>query len=181
MQAKTKCKFCGKDIYFSDLDVLPPNGLELAIAVKENLGVNVVVVICTCGSVKLINTDKLSQIEFKPDRAVRAREDSVVRKRRQLFRRGMMKFRLWRMIYRMLNKPKEPIEPIPHARECCLCETTWWCSKTSSQQILSINEIGGLTCQFCGRSFCKRCYGQSLPKVLPGGDCPACGAKLTGT
>ena len=36
----------------------------------------------------------------------------------------------------------------------------------------------GLTCTHCGKSYCKGCLSGRVPSSLPGGSCPACGAKL---
>jgi hypothetical protein len=37
----------------------------------------------------------------------------------------------------------------------------------------------GLNCTQCGRSFCKKCLGGKIPSSLPGGSCPQCGGKLS--
>jgi len=36
----------------------------------------------------------------------------------------------------------------------------------------------GLHCTRCRKSWCKGCLGRHMPKTLPGGQCPSCGAKL---
>ena len=44
----------------------------------------------------------------------------------------------------------------------------------SFTQTYSSANLMGLTCQKCGKTFCKDHLGQSIPSQMPGGSCPIC-------
>lgn len=80
----------------------------------------------------------------------------------------------------------------PGERSCVVCGLAWQSAHGLLKDRLgglmntafvvggfSPASIVGLTCTRCRRSFCKKHLKQRIPSVLPGGSCPACGAKLT--
>lgn len=75
-------------------------------------------------------------------------------------------------------------------RSCAACGAQWR-STYGAMQDMSLfgpqavvsarydpENLLGLTCTQCGKSFCKRCLSGRIPSSLPGGSCPQCGGKL---
>lgn len=169
------CRFCGRDLRFSDQDILPPNSLEVFTAQCECGWENIRTVCCACGSVKLFPLGAQGLLEFRPGHSRREQPDFVLAARRKGLRQGVWRFRFFRTLWRTLGRPTQPIEPVPGARECCICDATWWVRPTRPD-VGKAEGIRGVTCQFCGRSFCEQCYGQLVAEcTLAQQECPACG------
>ena len=71
-------------------------------------------------------------------------------------------------------------------RFCSVCGTGWkstygvmkdsgmFNSLASMAGSYSPENLAGLTCKECGKSFCKEHLGQAIPHSMPGGHCPSC-------
>lgn len=72
-------------------------------------------------------------------------------------------------------------------KTCVQCGITWQ-STTAGLKELGIGgrtsgfynpeNLIGLTCTRCGKSFCKKHLGTSIHYSLPGGQCPSCGGQM---
>lgn len=176
-----KCGTCFTEFSFEVGSEL--NGIEQAIIAARDLGSfsGLFVVHCSnCGSYKIYskNENKLL-VEFNKGESPRDVSDSVLINRKRRLRKGLMRFRVWRSIIRIIGKPTKPFRPSYLVRECSICHDTWRLPVNEDNTIrISMENLVGLTCLFCGMTICSRCYG-SLPGILPGGECLKCDSKLT--
>lgn len=45
--------------------------------------------------------------------------------------------------------------------------------------VYSAENLAGLTCTLCEKSFCKAHLNQQIPSSIPGGKCPSCGGPMS--
>jgi hypothetical protein len=76
-------------------------------------------------------------------------------------------------------------------RSCALCGAQWRSTYGAMKDLALFGpqahvsatydpeNLLGLVCTQCGKSFCKRCLSGKIPTSLPGGSCPQCGGKLS--
>jgi len=189
-----QCQICSKPFSFSKAK--PLNSAEQSLVSRRSLCTpDLQAVKCPhCGSWKIFSQHEAQLIiEFRPGESPRDLPPEVLAARKKELRRGLMRFRVWRWVHRLLGQSSPPFAPSIGVRECSICETTWQTRHGAIRDsgILGLPNVAslsggfshidvvGISCHFCGKSFCLLCYDQPLPKMLPGGECPRCGSKVT--
>jgi len=108
-----------------------------------------------------------------------------------LFRNASSKFASTPTASRYMNTPVVKSEMVG-VRVCDICGTAWKSNVGMLKDsgflgsgmiagmggTYSAENLAGLTCSRCGKSFCKQHMGQEIPNLLPGGHCPNCGGEL---